>query len=86
MGTVKNARLVAGARDSTSDPVVVHAVSELTCAPVEVGSRREAQLSTNNVGGVEVPRARAVVADGRVAEGLTIHEDLAFAWGGCGST
>ena len=86
MGTVKNARLVAGARDSAPDPVVVHAVSELACAPVEVDSRREAQLSTNNDGGVEVPRARAVVADGRVAEGLSIQEDLAFAGGGCGST
>ena len=86
MGTVKNARLVASARDSASDPVVVRAAPKLTCAPVEVDSRREAHLSTNNVGGVEVPRARAVVADGRVAEGLTIHEDLAFAGGGCGST
>ena len=86
MGTVKNARLIAGASDSAPDPVVVHAVSELACAPVEVGGCWEAQLFADDVGGVEVPRAGAVVADGRVAEGLTIHEDLAFAWGGCGST
>ena len=79
MGTVKNARLVAVARDSTSDPVVVHAVSELTCAPVEVSRCREAQLFADDVGGVEVPRAGAVVADGRVAEGLPIKEHLASA-------
>ena len=86
MSTVKNARLIAGAIDSTSDPVVVHAVSKLTCAPVEVGGCWEAQLFADDVGGVEVPRAGAVVADGRVAEGLSIQEDLAFAGGGCGST
>ena len=79
MSTVKNARLIASASDSTSDPVVVHAVSELAGAPVEVGRRRESQLFADDVGGVEVPRAGAVVADGRVAEGLPIHEDLAFA-------
>ena len=79
MGTVKNARLVAGASDSTSDPVVVHAVSELTGAPIEVCSCREAQLFADDVGGVEVPRAGAVVADGRVAERLSIKEDLALA-------
>ena len=79
MGTVKNARLVASARDSASDPVAVRAVSELACAPVEVGSCREAQLSADDVGGVEVPRAGAVVADGRVAERLSIKEDLALA-------
>ena len=86
MGTVKDACLVACAPDPAPDPVVVRAAPKLTCAPVEVDSRREAQLSTNNVGGVEVPRAGAVVADGRVAEGLSIQEDLAFAGGGCGST
>ena len=79
MGTVKNARLVAVARDSTSDPVVVHAVSELAGAPVEVSRRREAQLSADDVGGIEVPRAGAVVADGRVAEGLPVEEDLTSA-------
>ena len=68
-----------GASDSTSDPVVVHAVSKLACAPVEVGRCREAQLFADDVGGVEVPRARAVVADGRVAERLPIEEDLALA-------
>ena len=85
VGTVKDACLVACAPDSAPDPVVVRAAPKLTCAPVEVDCCREAQLSTNNVGGVEVPRARAVVADGRVAEGLPIHENLAFARGGCGS-
>ena len=85
MGTVKNARLIAGASDSTSDPVVVHAVSELTGAPVEVGSCREAQLFADDVGGVEVPRAGAVVADGRVAERLSIKEDLASAGARCRS-
>ena len=85
MGTVKNARLVAVARDSTSDPVVVHAVSELAGAPVEVGRRRESQLFADDVGGVEVPRAGAVVADGRVAERLSIKEDLASAGARSGS-
>ena len=85
MGTVKNARLIAGASDSTSDPVVVHAVSKLTCAPVEVGGCWEAQLFADDVGGVEVPRAGAVVADGRVAERLSIKEDLASAWARCRS-
>ena len=85
MGTVKNARLIAGASDSTSDPVVVHAVSELTGAPVEVGSCREAQLFADDVGGVEVPRAGAVVADGRVAERLSIKEHLASAGARSGS-
>ena len=79
MGTVKDACLVACAPDPAPDPVVVRAAPKLACAPVEVDSRRETQLSTNNAGGVEVPRARAVVADGRVAEGLSVHEDLAFA-------
>ena len=85
MGTVKNARLIAGASDSTSDPVVVHAVSKLTCAPVEVGGCWEAQLFADDVGGVEVPRAGAVVADGRVAEGLPIKEHLASAGARSGS-
>ena len=79
MSTVKDARLVAGARDSAPDPVVLRAVSELACAPVEVGSCREAKLFADDVGGVEVPRAGAVVADGRVAERLPIEEDLALA-------
>ena len=85
VGTVKDACLVACAPDSAPDPVVVRAAPKLTCAPVEVGGCWEAQLFADDVGGVEVPRARAVVADGRVAEGLPIHEDLAFAWGGWGS-
>ena len=79
MGTVKDACLVACAPDTAPDPVVVRAAPKLTCAPVEVDSRREAHLSTNNVGGVEVPRAGAVVADSRVAERLSIKEDLASA-------
>ena len=78
MGTIKNTIFSATASDSTSYPALNRAVTKRTAAHIIIRSTREAQFSAHNVGSVQVPSARAVVAMGRVAQGAAVEEDVAL--------
>ena len=78
MGTIKNTIFSATASDSTSYPALNRAVTKRTAAHIVIRSTREAQFSAHNVGSVQVPGARAVVASGRVAQRAAVEEDVAL--------
>ena len=78
MGTIKNTIFSATASDSASYPALNRTVAKRTAAHIVIRSTREAQFSAHNVGSVQVPGARTVVAMGRVAQGAAVEEDVAL--------